>query len=84
MNRPRCEGSLRMTHESARGFGLGKQLAERNIAEACSIGYDAMRLDTLPSMERAIALYRELGFVEIAPYRHNPVPGTRFMELKLR
>jgi hypothetical protein len=39
-----------------------------------------MRLDTVPSMKRAQGLYRSLGFVEIDPYRHNPIPGTSFLE----
>ena len=42
-----------------------------------------MRLDTTPGMEAAQALYEELGFAETAPYTHNPVPGTRFLELEL-
>jgi ribosomal protein S18 acetylase RimI-like enzyme len=43
-----------------------------------------MRLDTLPGMDAAQELYRTLGFVEIEPYRHNPIAGSRFMELDLR
>jgi ribosomal protein S18 acetylase RimI-like enzyme len=55
----------------------------RVIAEAKRIGYRAMRLDTLPSMQTAIGLYRRLGFREIPAYTVNPVPGALFLELDL-
>ena len=67
-----------------RGGGWGHVLAERIIIEAIEAGYSRMRLDTLPSMAGARALYRSLGFQEIPPYRHNPVAGTAFLELTLR
>ncbi len=59
-------------------------LAERIIAEARQIGYRRMRLDTVgPVMKDAVAMYRKLGFKEIAPYRENPNPGTIYLELAL-
>lgn len=68
----------------ARGHDLGKRLAERICAEAFHLGYGAVRLDTLPSMQAAIALYRSMGFVDIPPYAHNPVEGALFLEKSLR
>ncbi len=66
-----------------RGSALGRALVEAVIAEAKSIGYRRIRLDTLPSMSSARGLYRSLGFREIEPYTANPVPGTAFLELVL-
>lgn len=67
-----------------RGHGLGRTLTEKLIAEALQIGYASLRLDTLPGkMDQAIAMYRSLGFQEIAPYYKNPVAGATFMELLL-
>ena len=67
-----------------RGRGLGRTLTEQLITEAKDIGYASLRLDTLPGkMDQAIAMYRSLGFREIAPYYKNPVEGATFMELSL-
>ena len=63
--------------------GFGRRLGEEALALARRLGYRAIRLDTLPSMGEALALYRSFGFVEIEPYRFNPVPGAKHFELRL-
>ncbi|KAK3675733.1 hypothetical protein LTR78_004374 [Recurvomyces mirabilis] len=69
---------------AGRGTGVGKALAVRVVQEAKDLGFEAIRLDTLPSMEAARALYRALGFREIEAYYETPLEGTIFLELTLR
>ena len=66
-----------------RGSGLGRILAVRIIEDARSLGYESLKLDTLPQMKAAQRLYGDLGFVDTAPYNDNPVAGVRFMALDL-
>jgi ribosomal protein S18 acetylase RimI-like enzyme len=66
------------------GRGIGRALAETVIAAAREIGYERMRLDTIPArMPAAQHLYRSLGFSEIPPYYQSPLEGTVMMELRL-
>lgn len=79
----RCEIKRLFVSPSGRGTGLGSALVDAVIAEAARIGYREMRLDTLPEMASAQALYRRAGFAVIAPYYDTPVAGTIFMGLTL-
>jgi putative acetyltransferase len=66
-----------------RGFGLGRQLAEAILDAARQIGYSSVLLDTLDDMEAARALYEDLGFEDVPPYYHNPVPGSHYLKVNL-
>jgi ribosomal protein S18 acetylase RimI-like enzyme len=74
-----CEMKRLYVAPQGRGFGHGRRLVEAIVREAERIGYREMRLDTLPSMAEAMALYRKVGFEPMEPYYDNPVSGTTFM-----
>jgi len=78
-----CEMKRLFVRPAFRGQQLGQLLAGRVIEEARTIGYQTMRLDTLPQMQAAIRLYEALGFVRCAAYYETPLPDTVFMELHL-
>lgn len=79
-----CEMKRLYLRPQFRGQGFGRALAERIISEARQIGYRRVRLDTVePVMKDAVAMYRKLGFKEVAPYRPNPIAGAIYMELEL-
>jgi ribosomal protein S18 acetylase RimI-like enzyme len=79
-----CEMKRLYVRPNSRGKNIGKLLAKTVIDAAMELGYDRMRLDTIPSMRQANVLYKNLGFKEIAPYRFNPIEGATFFELNLK
>jgi GNAT superfamily N-acetyltransferase len=78
-----CEIKRLFVREAYRGLGLGRALVGRAVTEAQTRHYRLMRLDTLPSMGAALALYEAMGFVATDPYVHNPIEGARYLELDL-
>lgn len=78
-----CEMKRSYVKPQFRGLKIGKLLTKEIIAQAVKIGYKKIRLDTVPAMIEAQRMYESYGFYDIDPYCINPVPGARYMELKL-
>ncbi|MBI5280446.1 MAG: GNAT family N-acetyltransferase [Candidatus Solibacter usitatus] len=85
--RPLHDGSAEIkrlfVQPEARGLNAGRSLAVALIGHARRAGYSAVRLDTLPSMRTAIALYESLGFQRIPPYHPSCVDNSFCYELRL-
>ena len=78
-----CEMKRLFVRPAFRGFGLGRLLVDEILSLARLAGYSNMLLDTLSDMEAARALYQEAGFIEVAPYYHNPLPGAHYLKVEL-
>ncbi len=78
-----CEMKRLYVRPAFRGLRLGRQLVEQTLLLAQQAGFDHMLLDTLSDMEAARELYQDCGFVEVAPYYHNPLPGAHYLKVEL-
>ena len=78
-----CEMKRLFVRPAARGTGLGRMLVDAILAAGRAAGYSAIRLDTLPQMQRAIQMYRQIGFVDIPPYNNAPLVGVVYLQKSL-
>lgn len=73
-----CEMKRLYVRPAGRRLGVGRALVAAVIAAGRELGYAEMKLDTLPTMSAAIALYRTFGFTEIPAYYPSPIAGTLY------
>ena len=66
-----------------RGKHIGLLLAKKIVEDAKKIGYKAILLDTLPSLESAIKMYKKMGFYEISQYNDSPMKDAIYLKLDL-
>ena len=77
-----CE--MKRLYAAPAGHGRGRQLAERLMQTAREAGHRSMVLDSLPTLKAACALYKDLGFKQVARYSGTPVAGVAFVGETLR
>jgi putative acetyltransferase len=83
LNVQACEAKRLYVQPRHRVKGVGKGLLYRLIAEARAAGYSEMYADTMQSMTSAVNMYKQLGFLDSAPYSTDPTPGALYLRLTL-
>ena len=78
-----CELKRMYVLPDHRGKGFGQVLMDDAVSEGKRLGYERMRLDTIPTMKAAVKLYQKNGFYTIQPYRYNPFESAMFFEKQL-
>ncbi len=67
-----CEMKRMFVYPKFHGQGVALAMARHLIAEARSIGYETMLLDTSFRQTEAQSLYQKIGFQKIKPYYEMP------------
>jgi GNAT superfamily N-acetyltransferase len=80
----RCEAKRLYVRPNHRGAGVGRALMDWVIEEARQAGYRELLGDTMPVMERALAMYDRMGFERTEPYGAKPTEGAVYIRLCLR
>ena len=78
-----CEMKRLFVRPAFRGTGLGRACCLAMMADAKSLGYRTIRLDTWCDMAAAKGLYRALGFASIPAYYPDAENGVEFFERSL-
>ena len=79
-----CELKRMYIKPAFRRKGIAVSLVRRLMEDAQIIGYRHMLLDTLPFLQVAIRMYRNLGFYEIERYNDSPMDTSIYMRLDLQ
>lgn len=83
LNSKDCELKSLYLLEKYHGRGYGKTLLCKAISFAKEYGYEKMYLDSLSDSQKAVALYRKIGFVDTEKY-NDSVRSDVFMVLNLK
>jgi putative acetyltransferase len=83
LDRWRAEAKRLYVRPKFRGQRAGLALLRWVIGEARAAGYREMLGDTMPVMQRALAMYAQLGFEQTAPYAPDATPGAIYLRLVL-
>lgn len=78
-----CEMKRLFVRKDFRCKGIGDKLITQLIAQACSLAYTKMVLDTLERLTDATMLYLKHGFVNTSAYYTNPLANVIYMEKSL-
>jgi len=83
LDEERCEGKRLYVRPEFRSRGVGRALVGWVIAEARAAGYREMLGDTLPVMDRALAMYESMGFEWTEPSASHVTAGAIGLRLRL-
>lgn len=79
----KCEMKRLYVRPEFRNKGIARMLTEKIVSDAKEIGYSSMLLDTLPFLQTALKMYKQMGFYEIECYNNSPMDNSIYFKLDL-